>query len=152
MLACEGKSGTDSSQINDTGICVGPTAPPAYAAARRTYKTAGASGTNDSFDNYGGDCGNFVATVIRASGADPNYPISGVGTLESYMEANPSKYKALGEVSSYSSLQPGDIIVEDDDGHIMIYIGNGEIAQASQGEQMPIQEPFWEGGRAYRVQ
>ncbi len=128
------------------GCTSGPPTPANYAAARRLYKTAGSSGTNDSFDNYGADCGNFVSTVMRMSGADPGFPISGVGSMYDYMTAHPEKYQKITTTSSTASLQPGDILTEvtpDFNGHILIYLGDGVVAQASQATQMPVQELAW---------
>jgi|GEM_PF-1589379 len=123
--------------------CNGPTAPPNYAAARRLYKTAGPAGTNDAYDNYGGDCGNFVSTVIRMSGADPTYPISGVSNMYNYMSAHSNKYQQIQTTSSTAKVEPGDILTEVGNGHIFLYIGDGYVAQASQGQEMPIQEPWF---------
>jgi cell wall-associated NlpC family hydrolase len=124
------------------GCSHGPASPPAYEAARIQFKTAGADGTNESFDNYGADCGNFVATVMRMSGVDPGYPISSVGAQATYMFNHPELYQRVGTSgSSAGNLQPGDIITNE--GHTLIYIGDGKVAQASQGEQMPVQEAWW---------
>jgi len=134
-------------QACDSGGCSkGPPSPAVYAAARRTFKTAGSSGTNDSFDNYGADCGNFIATVMRMSGADPSFPISGVSRMHTYMTNHPEKYEQIKTTSSTAGLQPGDILTEVSphyDGHILMYLGNGQIAQASQGEEMPAQQAWW---------
>ena len=127
----------------DPNHCNGPTAPPNYAAARRLFKTAGSNGTQDSYDNYGGDCGNFVATVMRMSGADPSFTISGVGNIVKYTLSNSSKYEKVKTTTSTAGVEPGDILTEVGNGHIFIYIGNGYVAQASQGQQMPVQEAWY---------
>lgn len=126
----------------DGGCFNGPASPPAYEAARKQVKTAGLSGTNPAFDNYGADCGNFVATVMRLSGADPAYPISDVGVQISYMSTS-DKYEIVGTTLGSDQLQPGDIVTAFDHSHTLIYIGNGQIAQASQGEEMPLREAMW---------
>ncbi|MDB5167001.1 MAG: exported protein of unknown function [Candidatus Saccharibacteria bacterium] len=128
---------------SDGGCTKGPPTPANYAAARRQFKTAGPRGTNDAFDTYGADCGNFVSTVMRMSGADPNYPISGVINMYNYMSAHPEKYKKITTTSSTKDMVGGDIVTEVGNGHIILYTGGGQIAQASQAQQMPVQEPAW---------
>jgi hypothetical protein len=123
-----------------TKVCVPPGQPPSYIAARKKYGTA-----NDPVLNYGGDCGNFVGTVIRASGVDLKYPGNYTPTQLSYLE----KSKQLQEIKNlhngYSNLLPGDVFIEITGNyrHTYIYIGGGKKAQASLGKQMP-----WYGGEA----
>jgi cell wall-associated NlpC family hydrolase len=109
-------------------------------AARKKYGTVGSNKTL----NYGGDCGNFVATVIRASGADPKYPVSGTDTQISYLEKS-SKWQEITHKRNIKNLEPGDVFIvrryDLDKGHTYIYIGGGKKAQAAMGDQMP-----WYGG------
>ncbi len=76
------------------------------------------------------DCGQFVATVMRASGADPNYPVSGTAAQEAYVRTHPELYDVVDSVSSTADLQPGDILIvnkgsgEGHDGHTYIYVGS----------------------------
>lgn len=88
------------------------------------------------------DCGRFVATVIRSSGVDANFPPVSVGSeMIPYMNENTDKYTSLGEIGSairIDQLKPGDIIANG--GHILLYTGdnNGYLtAQASLYGQVP---------------
>jgi lytic transglycosylase, catalytic len=83
------------------------------------------------------DCGKYVATVMRASGADPDYPSAGTSIQRNYVMNSP-KYTII-NTKSPSDLQPGDILVNN--GHTMLYIGdqgNGNVAaEASLGDHPP---------------
>lgn len=92
------------------------------------------------------DCGQFVSTVMHASGADPNYPATGTSIQEAYVRAHPEKYDVVNTVSSTADLLPGDILIvnqgggEGHDGHTYIYVGpqppNGyNEASASLGQR-----------------
>lgn len=87
------------------------------------------------------DCGGFVSIVMRSSGTDSSFPVSGTDTILSYFSnsLNKSKYIQV----SYEALQPGDILLSDNggsrlsptnnySGHIMIYLGP---TQGSDGVQ-----------------
>jgi hypothetical protein len=73
------------------------------------------------------DCGAFVATVMRKSGADPNYPVVGTGIQKAYVESHLDKYLIIHNPSSTSQLRPGDILVYDDpatgQGHTEFFLG-----------------------------
>ncbi|MBI3624291.1 hypothetical protein HY218_01515 [Candidatus Saccharibacteria bacterium] len=124
---------------------------PEYAAALTQY--------NPNAPYGGADCGAFVATVMRASGADPNYPLSLTTTQANYVLSHPEKYDIQYEVTSTADLQPGDILIINAgsyldnngqyhigngagaSGHTMIYVGpqpphNYNEASASGGERM----------------
>ena len=95
----------------------------------------------------GADCGIFVATVMRATGADPNYPLSGTSLQEAYVRAHPEKYDVVDTVSSTADLQPGDILIVNSgngqgaSGHTYIFVGlqpdGSDEASASLGTRMP---------------
>lgn len=95
----------------------------------------------------GRDCGSFVGTVMRASGADPNYPKSGTFNQEPYVRNHPEKYQIIESVSSTAELVPGDILIvnqgggADAKGHTYIYVGrqaNGnDSASASFKKRYP---------------
>ena len=84
------------------------------------------------------DCGKYVSTVMRMSGADPNYPPAGTVNQRPYVLSHPEKYYTK-ESPSMSDLQPGDILVFN--GHTLFYLGdlgNGFVgAQASQYDHVP---------------
>ena len=105
------------------------TASQAYRDARAKYNPeAGGDMT---------DCGKYIATVMRASGADPDYPSAGTSIQRNYVINSP-KYTII-NTKSPSDLQPGDILVNN--GHTMLYIGdqgNGNVAaEASLGDHPP---------------
>lgn len=110
------------------------TASQAYEDARAKYNPeAGGDMT---------DCGKYVSTVMRASGADPDYPPAGTSIQRDYV-MNSSKYTII-NTKSPSDLQPGDILVYSGSGsygHTMIYIGDqgdGNVAvEASLGDHPP---------------
>ncbi len=102
---------------------------PEYREARSQYNPGGGSNT---------DCGRFVATVMRASGADPDYPPVGTSVQYPYLESKTDKYYTKKSPAA-TDLQPGDILIFN--GHTLIYtgdIGNGfTMTQASLGDHVP---------------
>lgn len=118
----------------------GPLTPtPAYSAAVIKYNPIGANASAK-----GADCGVFVATVLRATGADPNYPLIGTLTQADYVKQHPEKYDVVDHVEKTSDLKNGDIMIVNGsgaDGHTFIFVGlqsNGnDIASASLDERMP---------------
>lgn len=93
--------------------------------------------------SQGADCGVFVGIVMRASGADSNYPQSGTSSQYDYV-THSDKYIILTNVQSTADLQPGDIAILPGDGvsgHTFIYVGpqagGYNEASASQAERMP---------------
>jgi hypothetical protein len=83
------------------------------------------------------DCGGFVATVMIASGVDPNYPKVGVSNQGPYVKSHPNKYMIINNPST-SNLQPGDILIIPDQ-HTAIYTGNTPypMVDASLGQRIP---------------
>ncbi|MDO4712996.1 MAG: hypothetical protein Q4B05_03805 [Candidatus Saccharibacteria bacterium] len=87
------------------------------------------------------DCGVFVATVMRASGVDPEFPASGTANHDRYLRTS-GKYKII-EHPKESDLQPGDILIYDygGTGHIGFYagdLGNGlKFIDASMRKRPP---------------
>lgn len=96
---------------------------PQYRNAPPTSTSAG--------NCYGADCGVFVATVMRRSGADPSYPPSGTSVQAAYVKSNPQKYDVLqlGSGNTTSDLEPGDILIANAGsgsggaGHTYIFVG-----------------------------
>lgn len=87
------------------------------------------------------DCGVFVATVMRHSGADPKYALRGTGVQLAYMKSNPDKYK----VEAYkndSQLVPGDVLVYNNgsNGHTFIH---GEPYKGTDGKQWDGYSASW---------
>lgn len=110
-----------------------------YAAALLQY--------NKSAPYNGADCGAFVATVMRASGADPDYPLASTVAQEDYVRAHPEKYTVLPTVGSVNDLLPGDVLIVNKGrsagalGHTYIFVGGSDPkknqASASGGDRMP---------------
>lgn len=105
-----------------------------YLEARRKYNAEAGSDMTD--------CGKFVATVMRASGADTEYPSAGTGIQYAYVKGS-SKYKIITS-PTMNDLQPGDILIYDGSGsygHTLIYagdLGNGLVGvAASLGDHVP---------------
>lgn len=112
---------------------------PEYAAALKQF--------NPNAPYNGADCGAFVATVMHASGADPNYPLSGTSNQEAYVRAHPELYDVVNSVASKNDLQLGDILIVNQgdgqgaNGHTYIFVGSQppkgyDEASASGGDRM----------------
>jgi len=116
-------------------------ASPEYQAVKDKYSPGGG---NETWS----DCGRFVATVIKSSGTDANYPTVGVSNQLSYINKNPSKYKTI-KNAQYNDLKPGDIVIISGTatvngktevvGHTLIYTGqnNYPITEASLYQRVP---------------
>jgi hypothetical protein len=113
----------DKPASEDRPTAITPTA--AYVAAMQQYNPAEYAATDDTGD----DCGVFVATVMRASGADPNYPEVGTNAQASYVIAHPNLYTVTFPATSTSQLQPGDILILNGD----TTINNGVITPGDSG-------------------
>ena len=83
----------------------------------------------------GASCDVFVATVMRYSGSDPNFPATGPAVQENYMQSHPELYSQV-NATDVSDLLPGDILVATDNGrHIYINLGDGMQASASYNDR-----------------
>ncbi len=105
---------------------------PVYAKA---LVEVGLSTYGDTCAAAGGSCDAFVATVMRYSGADPDYYCCGVtgGYTLNYLRTS-GKYEEV--PNSLGSLQPGDIRIGP--GHVEMYVevnGEPKIASASHCER-----------------
>lgn len=93
-------------------------AKPEYQKAMPKYN--GSTGTDEW-----SDCGVFIATVMVASGADPDYPKRGTLVQQPYLEQNSGpngKYEKIGTTTmSTADLKPGDILINT--GHTFMYVG-----------------------------
>ncbi len=115
-------------------------AKPEYTAALQQFNPVGER------IYHGADCGVFVATVMHATGADLNYPVSGTSIQATYVKNHPEKYDIVDPVSSTADMQPGDILLVQGTGgapgHTYIFIGDynsksNRQASASLGDRMP---------------
>lgn len=100
-------NGTDQQKKDEPGRDSALTPKPSYKQAMRQYNKPGFTATNGNGD----DCGVFVATVMRASGADPDYPVSYTVAQAKYVISHPDKYDVIYPATSTSQLQPGDILI-----------------------------------------
>lgn len=86
------------------------------------------------------DCGGYIATVMIASGVDPNYVKVGVTSQEAYVKAHPEKYTIITN-PTVADLQPGDILISSQAGHTTMYLGDNSsgypAADASLGQRVP---------------
>ena len=104
---------------------------PAY---KQAMKDVGLEGVGCS--RNGADCAVFVATVMRTSGADKDFP-TGTSVVKKYLADSPNYTKI--ETKDTSGLQPGDIFIVV--GHTFMYVGDSatdggkNMAAASCGEQ-----------------
>ena len=85
------------------------------------------------------DCGVFVATVMRMSGADPEYARRGTSVQMDYLRSS-GKYDLFDNLNNEGQLQPGDIFIID--GHTYLYTGNYE---GSDGRTYNAASASWRG-------
>lgn len=106
---------------------------------KQALKDTGVDKMGDQWSMKGASCDAFVATVMRASGADPNFPCCGAARLKQYLDSHPDLYEKVGNAGSLNSedMMPGDI--RSSSGHIEIYVqledGSFAIASASHGDR-----------------
>lgn len=127
---------------------------PSFQEAMPKYNGATAT------DPYS-DCGVFVATVMVASGADPDYVKRGTKSQQPYLDSSPKYQKITDNVTSTSQLLPGDILITNypgkyTDGHTFIYVGpqpsGFNEASASLGGTVPVLANVgWELGQHFSV-
>lgn len=135
----------DNGDINSTALALAWTSRHAWNDPSPAYRAAmealgiwnGAGGNTDSKARLGGSCDVYVATVMRYSGADPNFPIY-LGGQKPYLANNP-KYEVIPNTGSTANLRAGDIRIENGGGHIAMVVtrsdGSLGIASASHGER-----------------
>ena len=79
-------------------------------------------------------CDRGVATAVRWSGADDNFPMGSTTEQDSYLSSHPELWQFVGEYDShYSELEPGDIVITtnvrrgSEHGHIVMFVGNEAV-------------------------
>jgi hypothetical protein len=114
------------------GVVAGNLVETAIGLALTTPATNGMTKESDARDTYRAakprynpavqwtDCGGYIATVMFASGVDPNYPNVLVDTQLAYVRSHPEKY-LVDENPTLNDLQPGDILYTS--GHTTMYTG-----------------------------
>lgn len=109
------------------------------SAAKPEFVEVSTSINPDTHTAYFTDCGVFVSTVMRSSGADESFPIRGTAVMQSYLRGS-DKYETF-HPSSVGDLQSGDILFLN--GHIFIYTGerHSGIDGSSQGASLSTRPP-----------
>ncbi|MEX2006672.1 MAG: lytic transglycosylase domain-containing protein [Candidatus Saccharimonadales bacterium] len=107
--------------------------------AKPSYRTAMPQYNGSSGNDVWSDCGVFVSTVMRASGADPDYPVRLSAAQMQYVKNSP-KYITFENIRSVDQLRPGDILVNTQ--HTYLFVGspsgrNYNAVSASLGERVP---------------
>jgi hypothetical protein len=74
--------------------------------------------TADPIRNLFSSCDRFVATMLRATGVDPNFPWGYTGTQWNYLNQSP-----LWRRVSCQERQAGDVVITQGRGHIVLYLG-----------------------------
>lgn len=116
-------------------------------------------------------CDRGVATAVRWSGADDNFPSGNTDMQDAYMASSPN-WEFIGEFQGdLSQLQPGDILITtsarlgSDHGHVVVYVSNeivkkkfpnsdASFVSASYGDRSPGCETWSSGkfvGKGYYV-
>lgn len=152
---CSGSSGSFGGTIVETAIRLawetdghgGQTsreqAKPDYQKAFDEFYAAKGGGMHQT--PYS-DCGVFVGTVMRASGADPDYPLRVTSVQQQYLISS-GKYEVINQ-PTLEQLKPGDVLVYSaadtgrNFGHTLIYTGPQSnpiyvASQASLGDHVP---------------
>lgn len=119
-------------KYNNTNSRYGDTVP--TAAYEKAMKAVGNYLKPNGVKPEGASCDQFVSTVVRYSGADPNFPTFGPLVQQAYMDNHPEMYQKINHNFDINNLRDGDILVTGDSSwrHILIYITvNGAPGQAS---------------------
>jgi len=72
----------------------------------------------DGIRNLFSSCDRFVATMLRATGVDPNFPWGYTGTQWNYLNQSPNWERV-----SCQNRQAGDVVITQGRGHIVLYLG-----------------------------
>ena len=94
-------------------------AKPLYQTVMPKIQGRGTANSVISGNTAWSDCGVFVATTLRYSGADKKYALRGTGVQLSYLKRNRDKYNIYTNFRNTSQLQPGDIFIID--GHTFLH-------------------------------
>lgn len=100
----------------------------------------------------GMSCDNFVGTVVRYSGIDPDFPVW-LGSQKAYLASSDAWEVVSGDDSS--EVRAGDIRIENNGGHIIMIAevdGELKVASASSGDRYgDIQDYYTKSGVTYRL-
>lgn len=99
-------------------------------AAKPEYVEVADGLSKDRHTAYYTDCGVFVASVMRSSGVDPEYPARGTDAQLSYLRGS-GEYEFFAPKSE-GELQPGDILITS--GHTFIYTGERNSSETGRAQ------------------
>lgn len=121
---------------------------------REALKTTGIVGLGDNCSDVGKSCDAFVATVMRASGADPDFLCCGAARVLNYLieQTAKGKYEEIENIGSADNLQGGDI--RSKPSHVEMYVvedGVGKIASASHCDRTGDRGRPYYADSAYRI-
>lgn len=74
-------------------------------------------------DAWYASCDRSVASAVRWAGADDNFPAGAVPTQKTYMDTNSEKWERVNWNGDKSKLNPGDIGISPNQGHVIMYVG-----------------------------
>ena len=83
-------------------------------------------------DNYFASCDRTMATAVRWSGTDDNYPNGGVSAQLEYVQSHPEKWQKVTEFNGdKTKLQPGDILLRTTGGvsHTVMWVGEDAVKE-----------------------
>lgn len=130
-----------------------PTDPKAeYAEALRAPNGVGTRGEGDICSIGGYSCDAFLATVMRTSGMDEDFPCCGALIQLNYLENSPL-YEEIPNIGNTSNLQPGDIRANGSHVEIVVQLEDGtfKIASASHCDRTADHWSDYYAGLDFRV-
>lgn len=141
----EGAEGTGTSQSPSSSLSAFIERAKYYAAHPQEYA--------DKYPDIDPtDCAVFVGNVLKET-IEPNLSSEYYQDMSTFLTNSPN-WEIFNTESNTNNLQPGDILyksVEDPYGHVAIYIGDGQVVDASLGNHLPQISPYWgrldKGGR-----
>ena len=98
---------------------------------RNALDETGVSKLGDSCSMGGYSCDAFLATVMRFSGADPNFYCCGAASQLNYLKINPDLYEEIPNLGNTSNLEPGDIRASNSHVEIVVKLDDGSFKIAS---------------------
>ena len=130
-----------------------PTDPkPEYYSALNAPNGVSTLGQGDVCSIGGYSCDAFLATVMRTSGVDPDFPCCGALMQLNYLESS-DLYTEIPNIGNTSNLQPGDIRASG--GHVEIVVqledGSYKIASASHCDRTADHYSDYYAGLNFRV-
>lgn len=142
---CSSGNGAVAGSVVETALGFAHTTPIANGKSSKADALLSYQSAKDSLNPTAqwSDCGGFVATVMIASGVDPNYAKVGVsGAQIPYVRSHPEKYQIIENPTGVNDLQPGDILLTT--GHTLIYTGKTPYpgVDASLNQRVPGVRPM----------